>query len=185
MLGCEPPNVGAGIRTLVLTTGQQALLIAEPYLQSLNSLLCKLIAAVFCYSNGKMASDTGLYVVWSKGTGKRQLSILPSPWHEFLVQNTHQLKVYSINKWITEEVKIPGRGWRDGSEVKSTDYSSRGPGFNSQQQHGGSQPSVMGSNALFWCVWRQLQRTHVNKKKERKEKKRKEEPSSSCKSRPR
>ena len=60
MLGCEPPNVGAGIRTLVLTTGQQALLIAEPYLQSLNSLLCKLIAAVFCYSNGKMASDTGL-----------------------------------------------------------------------------------------------------------------------------
>jgi hypothetical protein len=28
--------------------------------------------------------------------------------------------------------------------VKSTDYSSRGPEFNSQQPHGGSQPSVMG-----------------------------------------
>ncbi|EDM16381.1 rCG63686 [Rattus norvegicus] len=43
-------------------------------------------------------------------------------------------------------------GWRDGSEVKSTDCSSRGPEFNSQQPHGGSQPSVMGSDALFWCV---------------------------------
>jgi hypothetical protein len=44
------------------------------------------------------------------------------------------------------------RGWRDGSAVKSTDCSSRGPEFNSQQPHGGSQPSVMGSDALFWCV---------------------------------
>jgi hypothetical protein len=29
---------------------------------------------------------------------------------------------------------------------------SRGSEFNSQQLHGGSQPSVMESNALFWCV---------------------------------
>jgi hypothetical protein len=36
--------------------------------------------------------------------------------------------------------------WRDGSEVKSTDCSSRGPEFNSQQPHDGSQPSVMGSD---------------------------------------
>ena len=42
-------------------------------------------------------------------------------------------------------------GWRDGSAV-STDCSSRGPEFNSQQPHGGSQPSVMGSDALFWYV---------------------------------
>jgi hypothetical protein len=33
-------------------------------------------------------------------------------------------------------------GWRDGSEVKNTDYSSRGPGFNSQHPHGSSQLSV-------------------------------------------
>jgi hypothetical protein len=44
------------------------------------------------------------------------------------------------------------RGWRDGSEVKSTDYSSIGPEFKSQQPHGGSQPPVMRSDALFWCV---------------------------------
>jgi hypothetical protein len=43
-------------------------------------------------------------------------------------------------------------GWRDGSEVKSTDCYSRGPEFNSQQPHGSSQPSVMGSDVLFWGV---------------------------------
>ena len=40
--------------------------------------------------------------------------------------------------------------WRDGSVVKSTDFSSRGPEFKSQQPHGGSQPSVMGTDA-FCC----------------------------------
>jgi hypothetical protein len=51
--------------------------------------------------------------------------------------------------------------WRDGSVVKSIDCSSRGPEFKSQQPHGGSQPSVMGFDALFWCVWRQLQCTYI------------------------
>ncbi|EDL96988.1 rCG60726 [Rattus norvegicus] len=36
--------------------------------------------------------------------------------------------------------------------LRSTDCSSRGPEFNSQQPHGGSQPSVKRSDALFWCV---------------------------------
>jgi hypothetical protein len=40
--------------------------------------------------------------------------------------------------------------WRYGSEVKSTSCSFRGPEFNYQQPHGGSQPSVMRSGALFW-----------------------------------
>jgi hypothetical protein len=44
------------------------------------------------------------------------------------------------------------RGWRDGSVVKSTGCSSRGPEFNSQKPHGDSQPSVIRSAALFWCV---------------------------------
>jgi hypothetical protein len=39
-------------------------------------------------------------------------------------------------------------GWRDGSAIKSIDYSSRGSEFNSQQPHGGSQPFVMGSDAF-------------------------------------
>ena len=50
-------------------------------------------------------------------------------------------------------------GWRDGSGVKSTDCcSSRGPEFNSQQPHGGSQPSAIGSDALLWCTWKSKQR---------------------------
>jgi hypothetical protein len=44
------------------------------------------------------------------------------------------------------------RTWRDGSAVRSTDCSSRGPVFISQQPHGGLQPSVMGFDAFFW-VW--------------------------------
>ncbi|XP_076407987.1 uncharacterized protein LOC121822749 [Peromyscus maniculatus bairdii] len=42
------------------------------------------------------------------------------------------------------------QGWRDGSAVKSTGCSSRGPEFDSQQLHGGSQSSTVGSNTLFW-----------------------------------
>jgi hypothetical protein len=53
---------------------------------------------------------------------------------------------------------------------KSTDCSSEGPEFKSQQPHGGSQPSVMGSDALFWCVWSQLQSTYLNKLKKKKKK---------------
>jgi hypothetical protein len=41
-------------------------------------------------------------------------------------------------------------GWRDGSAVRSTGCSSRVSEFNSQHPHGGSQPSVTGSDALSW-----------------------------------
>ena len=41
--------------------------------------------------------------------------------------------------------------WRDGSALKSTDWFSKGPEFNSQHPHGGSQASVTESSALFWC----------------------------------
>jgi hypothetical protein len=44
------------------------------------------------------------------------------------------------------------KGWRDGSVAKSTDCSSEGREFKSQQSHGGSQPSIMRSDALLWCV---------------------------------
>jgi hypothetical protein len=54
-----------------------------------------------------------------------------------------------------------GLGWRDGSAFKSTDFSSKGPEFKTQQPHGDSQPSAMRSDTLFWCVWKQLQSTHI------------------------
>jgi hypothetical protein len=43
-------------------------------------------------------------------------------------------------------------GWRDGSAGQSTDCSSEGPEFKSQQPHGGSQRPVMRSDILVWCV---------------------------------
>ena len=36
--------------------------------------------------------------------------------------------------------------------VRAPDCSSEGPKFKSQQPHGGSQPSVMRSDSLFWSV---------------------------------
>jgi hypothetical protein len=36
--------------------------------------------------------------------------------------------------------------------VRAPDCSSEGPKFKSQQPHGGSQPPVMRSDALFWCI---------------------------------
>jgi len=68
-----------------------------------------------------------------------------------------------FKKMKTQIKKVNFKDWRDGSAVKSTGCSSRGPEFNSQQPHGGSQPSVMGSDALFWWVCRQLQCTHRHK----------------------
>ena len=35
--------------------------------------------------------------------------------------------------------------------------------FNSQQPHGGLQPPVVGSDVLFWYVWREQQCTHIHK----------------------
>jgi hypothetical protein len=64
-----------------------------------------------------------------------------------------------VEHWPSSKQEAPGsvfsikqkndRGWRDGLVVKSTDCSSRGPEFNSQHPHGGSPPSVVGSDALF------------------------------------
>jgi hypothetical protein len=54
-----------------------------------------------------------------------------------------------------------GEALRDGSVVKSTGCSSRGPEFKSQQPHGGSQPSV----CLLVCLKTATVYTHnaINK----------------------
>jgi len=49
--------------------------------------------------------------------------------------------------------KVAERGWRDGSAVKSTDCSSRGPEFNSQQPHGSSKTIPNGIQCpLLGCL---------------------------------
>lgn len=41
-------------------------------------------------------------------------------------------------------------GWKNGLAIKSTGCSSKE--FNSQQSQSGSQKSVVGADALFWCI---------------------------------
>jgi hypothetical protein len=47
-------------------------------------------------------------------------------------------------------------GWRDVSAVNSIVCSLTAPQFHSQQLHGGSQPSILRSKALFWHADREL-----------------------------
>jgi hypothetical protein len=47
----------------------------------------------------------------------------------------------SVLSQMTSRIVVPG--WRDGTVVKSTGCSSKGPEFNSQQPYGGLQLSVM------------------------------------------
>jgi len=66
-----------------------------------------------------------------------------------LVVDVRCCELLGVSSRCLDETK--DLGWRDGSAVKSTGCSSRGPEFKSQLPHGVSQPSVMGSDALFWC----------------------------------
>ena len=60
--------------------------------------------------------------------------------------------IISYEEFRVATVETTALGWRDDSVVKNTDGSSRGPEFNFQQPHGGSQLPVMGLEVLFWCV---------------------------------
>ena len=60
---------------------------------------------------------------------------VPKIWHSFI-----------LPLMIKSEIFL---AWKDGSVVKSTNCSSKGPEFKSQKPHGGSQPSLKRSDALF------------------------------------
>ena len=75
--------------------------------------------------------------------GKSQLIVLLLTW-----KNKNEFK---IRKGIIKIgiIKNEEGDWSDGAAVKSTLCSFWGPEFNSQQPHGGSQPTILGTNALF------------------------------------
>jgi hypothetical protein len=57
------------------------------------------------------------------------------------------------NKTKQNKNKNPKMGAGEMAQwVRAPDCSSEGPEFKSQQPHGGSQPPVMRSDALFWSV---------------------------------
>jgi hypothetical protein len=68
----------------------------------------------------------------------------PGPSHLQVIKHGVASKPAHLTEQSTASAKHTGfksciPGWRDGSVVKSTSCSSRGPEFNSQQSHGGSQ----------------------------------------------
>jgi hypothetical protein len=72
--------------------------------------------------------------------------------------NTGRSMVLGIDWWMLKRVSdclVKNRALRAGEMaqwVRAPDCSSEGPEFKSQQPHGGSQPSVTRSDALFWSV---------------------------------
>ena len=85
------------------------------------------------YNYFKAGTCTKMFLGWDLSMYKCQ------PW-----------KCKTLGSVHSTEKKIYLKGWRDGSEVKNIVCSSKCPEFNSQKPHGGSQPSVIGSCALFW-----------------------------------
>ena len=74
--------------------------------------------------------------------------------HTHMVKNSLRLigVNFSLGGFLPpSKIKYGGAGEMS-SVVKSTDCPPRGPEFNSKQPHSGSQPSVIGSDTLFWCV---------------------------------
>ena len=55
--------------------------------------------------------------------------------------------------------------WRDGSVVKSTGCSSRGPEFKSQQPHGGLWLSMKGSSGMTPTLKKKKGKQQINKLK--------------------
>jgi hypothetical protein len=61
------------------------------------------------------------------------------------------LKAYLM--MMVEDIKKDfNRAGEMAQQVRAPDCPSEGPEFKSQQPHGGSQPSVMRSDSLFWSV---------------------------------
>jgi hypothetical protein len=85
--------------------------------------------------------------VSKKKKKKKRKKLLRTSKEKWLITAEFPLEIMKEVQWWIK--KAERGGWRDGSVVKSTDCSSKGPEFKSQQLQGGSQPSVMRSDALF------------------------------------
>ena len=83
--------------------------------------------------------------------------------HHFFSCGFWSYYILNLRRWYKSIIEESLGSWWDGSVGKSTDFFSKGTEFKSQQPHGGSQPPIVRSDALFWCVWRQLRWTYNNK----------------------
>jgi hypothetical protein len=58
-------------------------------------------------------------------------------------------KILNKKKYLKKDTRGAGEM---AQQVRAPDCSSEGPEFKSQQPQGSSQPSLMRSDSLFWCV---------------------------------
>ena len=105
-------------------------------------------------------STQALPVVWRLSRlGIYKLAV----WESSVLQDIGKAGIAAITATLYLEVscehsdiiyfKTEGLGAGEMAQwLRALGCSPRGPEFNFQQQHGGSHPSVMGSDALFWCV---------------------------------
>ena len=82
---------------------------------------------------------------------KVEFVVAEKAWH-WVARAGSDLITSQLYPGSREQTENKAKGLARCLSGKGTDCSSRGPEFKSQQPHGGSQPSVMRSDALFWCV---------------------------------
>jgi hypothetical protein len=131
-------------------------------------VFCLLVYMCNMHAYWSWRSEEG---IWSTGAGVSGSCKLPNMGVRSQTQSSGRA-VNTLNCWairphffffleILISLKLTMRAGEMAQWVRAPDCSSKGPEFKSQQPHGGSQPSVTKSDALFWCVWRQLQCTYI------------------------
>jgi hypothetical protein len=104
-------------------------------------------------SKGRQALLRGIPTLWARSVAQ---------W-----QTTYQART---RPWFNPQskTKVPKTPLKNGNRagemaqwVRAPNCSSKGPEFKSQQPHGGSQPSVTRSDALFWSVWTATVYLHI------------------------
>ena len=96
-----------------------------------------------CYYHGMITEDSSS----SSGVDQPELRATEAELEKRCLTTGGAQRIMCGSQTMEQEVVM--LVWRDCSVVKSTNCSSKGPEFKSQQPHGGSQPSVTRSDALF------------------------------------
>ena len=78
------------------------------------------------------------------------------------LQRCSVLKNKKTSKHTNKQIEF--KGWRDSSELNSTDCSSRDPEFDSQQLHCGSQPSTVRMSSFGIKEYMQIEISYIYSK---------------------
>jgi hypothetical protein len=106
----------------------------------------------WAFAPGDNSNTGGSKLLGTKGLFRGCFLGVLEPFPQDIKKQSRELKVvYTYYDSKCLERNVPGAG-EMAQWVRAPDCSSEGPEFKSQQPHGGSQPSLTRSDALFWCV---------------------------------